>query len=394
MESLPKLAEYSCPKDLCEKCLTRAINAFRNSVFRPQLQSVAVLCIAHLLPHLPNDVIVGTVLPFALEAAADAANNAKLVVSAAQDNEKKEAKCRMPMQLIPSYIVEFDFFLSEGEPVIAICCLFRAIIRECKHVIHPQTIALEIIPNMLPHTLAKHWQFSEFKYLMSTLHELVDCLGELFPEGMDQTFPTEEDTNDCKNEKAPKRNICVLVDEIPADHSSPSEIEPKTPETESDTLTKTLSFTESSSGIQLLSTENRRIQRRGSGNVILPLLNTFSSTPTEPALSDENVFARQTPPETKNNFDSLESQTCPTSPLSQSNLLTVSVCEGPFGVSEVSRRRSSANDLHAYESAVSSSPQKGSKLNLPAGLPSSRKHSANALNLSQLFITNSRKSPR
>ncbi|KAL7054213.1 hypothetical protein AAHC03_026415 [Spirometra sp. Aus1] len=124
MESLPKLAEYSCPEDLCEKCLTRAINAFRNSVFRPQLQSVAVLCIAHLLPHLPNDVTVGTVLPFALDAAADAANNAKIVVSAAQDNEKKEAKYRIPMQLIPSYIVEFDFFLSEGEPVIAICCKF------------------------------------------------------------------------------------------------------------------------------------------------------------------------------------------------------------------------------------------------------------------------------
>ncbi|KAL7053564.1 hypothetical protein AAHC03_027028 [Spirometra sp. Aus1] len=124
MESLPKLAEYSCPADLCEKCLTCAINAFRNSVFRPQLQSVAVLCIAHLLPHLPNDVTVGTVLPFALDAAADAANNAKLVVSTAQDNEKKEAKYRMPMQLIPSYIVEFDFFLSDGEPVIAICCKF------------------------------------------------------------------------------------------------------------------------------------------------------------------------------------------------------------------------------------------------------------------------------
>lgn len=81
------------------------------------------MCIAKILPYLRLDEIQHVVLPFALETTSDAANNegtvymsgdAQIPIHHDTDHQRSE----------PSYILEFDFFLSEGETVIAMCCTF------------------------------------------------------------------------------------------------------------------------------------------------------------------------------------------------------------------------------------------------------------------------------
>ena len=83
---------------------------------------------ANILPHLPLDTVENILLPFALESIADAASNGGTVrvcggCKSEQSSHRsttsdgQEVTC-----LIPFYLIEFDFFLSEGEPVISLCC--------------------------------------------------------------------------------------------------------------------------------------------------------------------------------------------------------------------------------------------------------------------------------
>ncbi|KAM3177259.1 hypothetical protein ACTXT7_004871 [Hymenolepis weldensis] len=171
MEALPKLVEYPISSETYEKCLNKAINAFKKSASRPQVQSVAIQCVANILSQLPLDVIENVLLPFALEATAEAANNAGTVrVSGGNGGRSciqgdSASAARDIPGLIPGYLIEFDFFLSEGEP---------------------------------------------FKYVMSTLYEYLNFLNEANPS------PLAQESSQSNNQKDTKRNcdqaIKVCID--------------------------------------------------------------------------------------------------------------------------------------------------------------------------------------
>ena len=86
---------------------------------------------ANILPHLPLDVVENVLLPFALESIADAATNGGTVrVCGGSKSERNSYRSSTSSGqdvtcLIPVYLIEFDFFLSEGEPVISLCCKFK-----------------------------------------------------------------------------------------------------------------------------------------------------------------------------------------------------------------------------------------------------------------------------
>ncbi|EUB55472.1 hypothetical protein EGR_09680 [Echinococcus granulosus] len=180
MEALPKLVEYPISVEIYEKCLHKAVNAFKKSASRPQatltassvltlqIQSVAVQCMANILPQLPLATVENVLLPFALQSMVEAANGNTVRVCGGGSSERavrqsasypaRDASC-----LIPGYLNEFDFFLSEGEPVISLCCLLKAILHERRTILSPSMIAMEILPCLLPQTLNKQWQFSEVR---------------------------------------------------------------------------------------------------------------------------------------------------------------------------------------------------------------------------------------
>ncbi len=88
---------------------------------------------ANILPYLPLDTVEDVLLPFALESAAEAANTDGTTVRIFGGSGSGRIACGpgsfsdaqgRGTTLIPGYLIDFDFFLSEGEPVIAICCEF------------------------------------------------------------------------------------------------------------------------------------------------------------------------------------------------------------------------------------------------------------------------------
>ncbi|VDO09726.1 unnamed protein product [Rodentolepis nana] len=135
MEALPKLVEYPISAETYEKCLKKAINAFKKSSSRPQIQSVAVQCVGNIISQLSLDVLENILLPFALEATAEAANNAGTVRVSGGGGERNSTQrgsataAHDAPWLIPGYLIEFDFFLSEGEPVISLCCKLNSLIQ-------------------------------------------------------------------------------------------------------------------------------------------------------------------------------------------------------------------------------------------------------------------------
>lgn len=84
------------------------------------MQSLAVVCVANILPYLPLDKVEDVLLPFALESASDAVHEGSTVRIFGGGGD-----AHTEVQGVPKYLVETDFFLSEGEPVIALCCGFR-----------------------------------------------------------------------------------------------------------------------------------------------------------------------------------------------------------------------------------------------------------------------------
>ncbi|VUZ46618.1 unnamed protein product [Hymenolepis diminuta] len=408
MEALPKLAEYPISSETYEKCLNKAVNAFKKSASRPQVQSVAIQCVANIISQLPLDVIENVLLPFALEATAEAANNAGTVrVSGGNGGRSciqgdSASVARDIPCLIPAYLIEFDFFLSEGEPVISLCCLLKTILRERRSILSPSMIAMEILPCLLPHTLNKQWQFSEFKYVMSTLYEYLNFLNEANPS------PPVQESSQSNNQKDTKRN-CDQEIKVCIDRGSTSgDNDPR----------ESTSYTNAP----------RCIQRRGSGNIILPLKGqqndsnnsdprprfvleeTSDSTSRIPSSSSNNaeyILLPQRPRSTSNiSSDALKNSTSSQNILSSSNLLTVSVCEGPFGLPDKNRRRSAIdlrsaveifNPMQSQTQQITStqininSPKKSpepfsiqSKLNILDVIPNIRRASENALNMQNI----------
>ncbi|VDK33591.1 unnamed protein product [Taenia asiatica] len=352
MEALPKLVEYSISTEIYEKCLQKAVNAFRKSASRPQIQSVAIQCIANILLQLPLDTVENVLLPFALECTVDAVNSDNVRVCGGEGSEKITCHTiSFPAQdiscLIPSYLIEFDFFLSQGEPVISLCCLLKTILRERRTILSPSMIAMEILPCLLPHTLNKQWKFSEFKYIMSTLYEYLNYLNETKP---------HPSNNDCSLHSSQKEEIKLHDQAIKVriDHGS---------------LCEEGEFRGSSGH----PSASRCIQRRGSGNIILPLISASSE-----CAAPESRLQFTLDDDTKNNSDSkddnfhltpnritsasnvasnegIKNSSSTQHLLLGENLLTVAVCEGPFCLPDKNRRRS-AIDLRSATEVLSASP--------------------------------------
>lgn len=90
---------------------------------------MAIQCVASILSQLPLDTVENVLLPFALECTVDAVNGNNGRACGGGGSEKLSFQTTFsPTQdiscLIPSYLIEFDFFLSQGEPVISLCCEF------------------------------------------------------------------------------------------------------------------------------------------------------------------------------------------------------------------------------------------------------------------------------
>nr|CDS33607.1 hypothetical protein HmN_000522700 [Hymenolepis microstoma] len=410
MEALPKLVEYPIAAEIYEKCLKKAINAFKKSSSRPQIQSVAIQCVVNIISQLSLDLLENILLPFALEATAEAANNGGTVRVSGGNGEQNSvqrgsasATHDVPW-LIPGYLIEFDFFLSQGEPVISLCCLLKTILRERRSILSPSMIALEILPCLLPHTLNKQWQFSEFKYVMSTLYEYLNFLNEANPTPLVQESPQANIQRTMA--KCADQNIKVRIDRgSTGDDNGPRE---------------SISFID----------PPRCIQRRGSGNIILPLkgqqnddnnpdsrpqltleenAKSIPRIPSSRSNNDEYTLLPQRPRSSSNvSGDAFKSFKSSQNVLSSSNLLTVSVCEGPFGLPDKNRRRS-AIDLRSTGEIFNpmqsraqqilpthisiNSPKKSqepfsiqSKLNILGVLPNIRRASENALNMQNASI--------
>nr|CDS20425.1 hypothetical protein EgrG_001108300 [Echinococcus granulosus] len=290
------------------------------------IQSVAVQCMANILPQLPLATVENVLLPFALQSMVEAANGNTVRVCGGGSSERavrqsasypaRDASC-----LIPGYLNEFDFFLSEGEPVISLCCLLKAILHERRTILSPSMIAMEILPCLLPQTLNKQWQFSEFKYIMSTLYEYLNYLNEtnLPPSG--QTLPLQPNQKEELKPRDQAIKVCIEQGSISDEDGSGGKV-----------------FTYPSAP--------RCIQRRGSGNIILPLLSGSSECATPEVRShftldeDDNhsndsfylTPHRVTSASTMPSEGGFKNSSSTQHLLSNSNLLTVTVCEGPFGL--------------------------------------------------------------
>ncbi|VDD77217.1 unnamed protein product [Mesocestoides corti] len=391
MEAFPRLVEYPIPIEMYERCLQKAVNAFKKSSSRPQIQSVAILCMANILPYLPLDVVENTLLPFALESAADAANNGTTVRIYGAAGEKSASSAtsttdgRGPHEvpcLIPEYLINFDFFLSEGEPVISICCLLKTILRERRSILSPSMIAMEILPCLLPHTLNKQWQFSEFKYIMSTLYEYLNYLNESNQASGSQDLSIHHLPINEPRAADQGVKVCINLEDLGEENKDGES--PRYPNTAI------------------------CIQRRGSGNIILPIISASSentmntNAESRPKFTLDDNDASQLAPRLqrpRSVSSALASSTM--APMNGThtkthllpagqNLLTVSVCEGPFGLPDKGRRRSSAVDLRAQIDSspaltTPASPKKStSKLNILDVIPNIRRASENALNISNV----------
>ncbi|KAM7541415.1 hypothetical protein Aperf_G00000045699 [Anoplocephala perfoliata] len=302
MEAIPKLVEYPISTETYENCLNKAINAFKKSASRPQIQSVAIQCVANIIPYLPRNVVENVLLPFALEATAEAANNAGTVRVRGGSEEVHGGSAALDEScLIPCYLIEFDFFLSKGEPVISLCCLLKTLLRERRSILSPSMIAMEILPCLLPHTLNKQWQFNEFKYIMSTIYEYLDFLNEANPP------PSSQDNFQSPSRKETTRN-------------GDQEIKLKGPASEGNNTDSRFTL-EDNSNISHLITPSTSSNK--DGQILLTPQSTSSS-----------------------NISNDKAKSSSQNILNTSNLLTVSVCEGPFNLSNNSRRRS-AIDLRS-----------------------------------------------
>ncbi|KAL5961018.1 hypothetical protein TSMEX_011250 [Taenia solium] len=175
-------------------------------IYQKQIQSVAIQCVANILPQLPLDTVENVLLPFALECTVDAVNGNNVRVCGGEGGEKIACQTiSSPAHdiscLIPSYLIEFDFFLSQG--------LLKTILRERRSILSPSMIAMEILPCLLPHTLNKEWKFSEFKYIMSTLYEYLNYLNETkpYPSGHDYSLHSSQREEIKHNDQAIKVRI-------------------------------------------------------------------------------------------------------------------------------------------------------------------------------------------
>ncbi|KAL5104276.1 hypothetical protein TcWFU_005278 [Taenia crassiceps] len=402
MEALPKLAEYPISTEIYEKCLQKAVNAFKKSASRPQIQSVAIQCVANILSQLPLDTVENVLLPFALECTADAASGNTVRVCSREGSEKSACQNLFSATqdvscLIPSYLIEFDFFLSEGEPVISLCCLLKTILRERRAILSPSIIAMEILPCLLPHTLNKHWQFSEFKYIMSTLYEYLNYLNETKPHP--SGYDCSQHSSQTEEMKHQDQAIKVRIDRGSLGEG-----------------------TEARESFSYPSAP-RCIQRRGSGNIILPLLSGSSECGAPDSrphftldddskniccASDDNFHLtpnRTTSASILTPNGGVKNSSSAQHLLSGANLLTVAVCEGPFDLPDKNRRRSTIDLRSATEmlstSPVLASPQQAllqtpndspkkatAKLNIFEVIPNIRRASENALNASNIpFLT-------
>ncbi|KAH9277574.1 hypothetical protein ECG_09728 [Echinococcus granulosus] len=377
------------------------------------IQSVAVQCMANILPQLPLATVENVLLPFALQSIVEAANGNTVRVCSGGSSERavrqsasypaRDASC-----LIPGYLNEFDFFLSEGEPVISLCCLLKAILRERRTILSPSMIAMEILPCLLPHTLNKQWQFSEFKYIMSTLYEYLNYLNEtnLPPSGQNLYLQSSQKEELKQHDQAIK--VCVEGGSVSDEDGSGGMSETCSSfekSTFSDAITsevkcKTLMF----DGQPLTQITCQLFQVRRIHLSQCPQMHSKTGQrehhPSGDSNKDDNSYLtphRVNSSSTASSEGGFKSSSSTQHLLSNLNLLTVTVCEGPFGLPDKNRRRS-AIDLRSVTEMLSSSPlptstqqlsvqtsgdsagKYAAKLNIFGVIPNIRRASENALN--------------
>ncbi|VDM19771.1 unnamed protein product [Hydatigera taeniaeformis] len=337
-------------------------------------------CMANILSHLPLDTVEHVLLPFALECTVNAANSNTLracdkgvgvgggerVACQSTASPSTDASC-----LLPSYLIEFDFFLTQGEPVISLCCLLKTILRERKALLSPSMIAMEILPCLLPHTLNKQWQFSEFKYIMSTLYEYLNYLNETkpSPSGLDCALQASQ-AEDVKPQEQPIR-VCIDRGSL-CEENEPRDSKSRDARF---VFVVVLRFVPTKGVASVTAVRQDAFKDEAAETSSCPASVECSAAESRPHFTlDDDTATATTTTTTDDDDDNLHhvpqrttSATVlasnggvKTSPSAQhllcgANLLTVAVCEGPFGLPDKNRRRS-AIDLRSSTELLSTSP--------------------------------------